>query len=104
MGLFSKAVVTSFIGTTGLVAYLGAKNRIISPLPASDPIWTSPVFKKYNPSANPATQDVCVKRLPLSKIRPGLLENPGDLALEYCRGVWSGPGKLTTLPIFVAWC
>ncbi|KAL6787345.1 hypothetical protein J3E68DRAFT_153111 [Trichoderma sp. SZMC 28012] len=92
MGLLFKAAVSSFVGTTGLAAYLAAKNRIISPLAASDPIWTSVLFKRYNPSANPATQDICIKRLPLHKIRPELLRNPGDLALEYCRGVWSGSG------------
>lgn len=93
MGILGKAVFSSVLGTTGLAAYLAAKNPVISPLAASDPIWTSSLFRRYNPSANPATQDVCIKRLPLDKIRPELLKNPGDLALEYCRGVWAGPGR-----------
>ncbi|KAG8412136.1 hypothetical protein J3458_014330 [Metarhizium acridum] len=92
MGLISKAVFSSLVGTTSLAAYLAAKNPVISPLAASDPIWTSKLFKRYNPSANPATQDVCIKRVSLDKIRPELLKNPGDLVLEYCRGIWSGYG------------
>ncbi|KAK2612481.1 hypothetical protein QQS21_001419 [Conoideocrella luteorostrata] len=92
MGLIAKAAFSSLIGSTSLAAYLAAKNPVISPLAAADPIWTSKLFKRYNPSANPATQDICIKRLPLDKIRPELLKNPGDLALEYCRGVWSGAG------------
>lgn len=93
MGLIAKAAFSSLIGTTGLAAYLAAKNPVISPIAASDAIWSSKLFKRYNPSANPATQDVCIKRIPLEKIRPELLKNPGDLALEYCRGVWAGHGK-----------
>ncbi|KAF5121884.1 hypothetical protein E5D57_012355 [Metarhizium anisopliae] len=92
MGLLSKTVFSSLVATTSLAAYLAAKNPVLSPLAASDPIWTSKLFKRYNPSANPATQDVCIKRLPLDRIRPELLKNPGDLVLEYCRGVWSGYG------------
>jgi hypothetical protein len=92
MGLIGKAVFSSLLGTASLAAFLAAKNPVISPLAAADPIWTSKLFKKHNPSANPATQDVCVRRIPLDKIRPELLKNPGDLALEYCRGVWSGYG------------
>lgn len=92
MGLLSKAILPVFAGTTGVMAYLAAKNPVLSPLAASDPLWGSAAFKKYNPARNPATQDVCVKRIPLGKVRPELLASPGDLVLEYCRGVWSSPG------------
>ncbi|KAK3186410.1 hypothetical protein K4F52_004711 [Lecanicillium sp. MT-2017a] len=92
MGLIRKAFFFSAFGTTGVAAYLAAKNPIISPLAATDAIWKSSVFRKYNPSANPATQDVCIKRIPIDKIRPELIKNPSALTLEYCRGVWSGVG------------
>ena len=29
----------------------------------------------------------------MSKIKPELLEREGDLALEFCRGVWGGLGE-----------
>ncbi|RKL04715.1 hypothetical protein BFJ71_g3498 [Fusarium oxysporum] len=45
-----------------------------------------------NPNGNPTTQDVVIKRIPFSKIRPELLQNNNDLTLEFCRGVWSGWG------------
>ncbi|KXX78915.1 hypothetical protein MMYC01_205137 [Madurella mycetomatis] len=76
----------------GTVGYLGASTTIISPLPEDDPLWRSKSYAKYNLHRNPSTQDICLKRIPLGKIRPELLENEGDLALEFCRGVWSGLG------------
>ncbi|CAM1501463.1 Fc.00g034470.m01.CDS01 [Cosmosporella sp. VM-42] len=92
MGFLSKTVFSSLLGTSSLAAYLAARNPVISPLASADPIWTSKIYKRFNPNSNPATQDICIKRIPLSKIRPELLKNEGDLALEFCRGVWSGLG------------
>lgn len=96
MGVLFRTFLFSSAGSAGLVAYLATKNQIVSPLASSDPIWTSSVYAKYNPSSNPATQDVCIKRIPMNKIRPDLLEHPNKLALEYCRGVWSGFGRFQT--------
>lgn len=93
MGILRKTFFTTLLGTSGAAAYLAAKNPVISPLPASDPIWTSSTYKRHNPARNPATQDVCIKRIPLSKVRPELLQKEGDLALEFCRGLWSGWGQ-----------
>ncbi|KAM5346153.1 hypothetical protein ACJ41O_009158 [Fusarium nematophilum] len=92
MGIIRKTIFTTLLGTSTAAAYLAAKNPVISPLSASDPIWSSRVFKRHNPNRNPATQDICIKRIPLSKIRPELLEKDGDLTLEFCRGLWSGWG------------
>lgn len=94
-----RATTVGLIGATGGAAYLAAKNPVVSPLPASDPIWSSSLYKKHNPSRNPATQDVCIKRIPLEKIRPELLQKDGDLALEFCRGVWSGWGMFLSLSL-----
>lgn len=93
MGILRTGIYTGLLATTGSAAYLAARNPVIAPLAASDSLWKSSVYKRYNPSGNPGTQDVCIKRIPLSKIRPELLEKEGDLALEFCRGVWSGLGK-----------
>ncbi|OAA67807.1 hypothetical protein SPI_00002 [Niveomyces insectorum RCEF 264] len=92
MGLIRTTIFTGLLGTSSVAAYLAARNPVVSPLSSSDSIWTSSLYKKYNPSKNPAIQDVCIKRLPLRKIRPELLQKDGDLALEFCRGVWSGWG------------
>lgn len=88
-----RLATVGLVGTSGAAAYLAARNPVISPLSPSDPVWTSSLYKKHNPSRNPATQDVCIKRIPLDKIRPELLQKDGDLALEFCRGVWSGWGS-----------
>ncbi|CAK7246339.1 MAG: hypothetical protein STHCBS139747_007966, partial [Sporothrix thermara] len=88
MGFMRTTVLTGLLGTSTAAAYLAARNPVISPLPPNDPVWSSKVYKKQNPSRNPTTQDICVKRLPISKIKPELLKKDGDLALEFCRGVW----------------
>ncbi|KAL2163539.1 hypothetical protein VTH06DRAFT_5597 [Thermothelomyces fergusii] len=84
------------LGTVGLGAgalgYLGLSTAIVSPLPADDPIWRSQSYARFNVHGNAPVQDVCLKRIPLGKIKPELLQREGDLALEFCRGIWSGIG------------
>lgn len=92
MGFVRSTVFTGLLGTTTVAAYLAARNPVIAPLPHGDPVYSTSVYKKYNPSRNPATQDVCIRRLPLSSIRPELLQKDGALALEFCRGLWGGLG------------
>src|SRR4051794_30865213 len=93
MGVMRKIFYPTLLGTSRAIAYLVAGNTLISPLPKSDAIWTSRPYKRYNPNGNPETQDVCIKRIPLSKIRPDLLQKDGALTLEFCRGVWSSWGE-----------
>ncbi|KAF7562855.1 hypothetical protein G7046_g1288 [Stylonectria norvegica] len=92
MGILRKALFSTILGTSGAVAYLGATQTIVSPLPANDPVWASKTYARHNPNGNPVTQDVCIKRIPLNKIRPDLLKKDGALATEFCRGVWSSWG------------
>ncbi|KAJ4291378.1 hypothetical protein N0V88_005971 [Collariella sp. IMI 366227] len=92
MGIIKRALLGTGVLTGGVVGYLGAATTIISPIPKDDPLWASKSYAKYNLYQNPSTQDLCVKRIPLSKIKPELLQREGDLALEFCRGVWSGLG------------
>lgn len=94
MGIIKKTLYTTVLTGTAFVGYVAGSTSIIRPLPREDPIWTSNTFRRYNVQGNPSTQDVCIKRIPLSKIRPELLEKEGDLALEFCRGVWAGWGRL----------
>ncbi|KAK3313253.1 hypothetical protein B0H66DRAFT_389174 [Apodospora peruviana] len=92
MGLIKKTLYTGILTGASVFGYLGATTTIISPLPRDDPLWSSKSFAKFNVHNNASTQDVCVKRVPIDKIRPELLEKEGDLALEFCRGVWGGLG------------
>ncbi|KAL1590772.1 hypothetical protein WHR41_00790 [Cladosporium halotolerans] len=94
MGIISKA-----IGVTGWTAFAAAgtfvamtrKNRIL-PVPASDYIFNSTSYARYNPYNSPVTQDICLRRVPLSQIKPEYLEQEGRLAEKFCAGVWSGLG------------
>jgi len=61
------------------------------PSPA-DSVFGLPIYSRHNPQNNPTTHDYCVKRVPLSKIKPGLLADEDKLTTEFCRGVWSGLG------------
>lgn len=92
MNALRKTFFGGLLGASTAAAYLAAKNPVISPIPPSDPLWDSKAYRRYNPSKNPATQDVCIKRIPISKIRPELLQKDGTLSLEFCRGLWSGWG------------
>jgi hypothetical protein len=67
------------------------------PLSPSDPIFTSAAYLRNNPNRNPATQDLCVRKVPLSKIKPQLLEKEGKLTEAFCAGVWGGLGRLFLL-------
>ncbi|EXJ93510.1 hypothetical protein A1O1_01902 [Capronia coronata CBS 617.96] len=64
--------------------------------PATEPLFQSTWYKKFNPNRNPTTHDECVRRLPLHKIRPELLEdarNGGTKLVEaFSQGVWGGLG------------
>ena len=92
MGIIRKTIFAGALGGAGFVGYLGYSTTILSPLSRDDPIWKSKSYKKLNTQGNGVTQDICVKRIPLSKIKPELLQKEGDLVQEFCRGVWSGWG------------
>lgn len=93
MGIIRKTALGVTVGTAAALGYLHVATSIIAPIPLNDAIYTSSAYKKYNPHQNPATNDICVKTIPLNRIRPELLQKEGDLALELCRGVWHGWGE-----------
>ncbi|KAF3763442.1 hypothetical protein M406DRAFT_261325 [Cryphonectria parasitica EP155] len=90
MGIIKRTFYTTVLTGTAFVGYIAGTTSIICPLPRDDPIWSSKTYARYNIYNNPTTQDVCIKRVPLDKIRPELLQKEGDLAVEFCRGVWAG--------------
>ncbi|KAL6820136.1 hypothetical protein J3E69DRAFT_51730 [Trichoderma sp. SZMC 28015] len=92
MGIIRKTAVGVTVGTAAALGYLHVATSIIAPIPLNDAIYSSNAYKKYNPHKNAATNDICVKTIPLNRIRPELLQKEGDLALELCRGVWHGWG------------
>ncbi|KAK7984393.1 hypothetical protein PG989_011795 [Apiospora arundinis] len=90
----AKVAATGIAGTAAGVglgtSWLVASTTLITPIPRDDPLWKSPTLKKLNHLENPVLADVCIKRIPLSKIRPELLEDETKLTTEFARGVWSG--------------
>ncbi|KAJ7737907.1 hypothetical protein DFH07DRAFT_927443 [Mycena maculata] len=86
---------TSLAGAVGFGGFLvrTRKSRFVPFSLATDPIFTSDHFKKFNPNENvPGLHDLCVRRVPLSQIRSELLKEDGKLAEAFCAGVWSGFG------------
>ncbi|KIY02053.1 uncharacterized protein Z520_02191 [Fonsecaea multimorphosa CBS 102226] len=53
----------------------------------------SAFYRRFNPNQNPAFQDLCVRRIPLSRLDPKLLrdyEEGGTKLIEaYCAGIWA---------------
>jgi len=64
--------------------------------PNSDPLFANQWYKKLNANANPTLHDECVRRLPLFKLRPELVEDAskgGSKLVEgLSQGVWGGHG------------
>ncbi|CAJ2506254.1 Uu.00g003840.m01.CDS01 [Anthostomella pinea] len=98
MGIIRTTITAGLWGVTGGLAsaaagmtYLAASTTLVN-ITKDDPIFKSKTYAKYNPRGNPALQDDCFKRVPLSKIRPDLRDNEEALTLEFCRGIWSRLG------------
>jgi hypothetical protein len=90
--LFNTAIWGSVAGTAGFA--FATRNSKFVPFSPTDPIFSSAAYERNNPNRNPATQDVCVRKVPLSSIKPALLEKAGEgkLVEAFCAGVWSGLG------------
>ncbi|KAL1305540.1 hypothetical protein AAFC00_007150 [Neodothiora populina] len=81
----------STVGAAGTWAFLTRGSKFV-PVSANDSLLGSTWFARFNPDNNPPLFDVCVKKVPLSKIKPEYLENEGKLAEKFCAGVWGGWG------------
>jgi hypothetical protein len=96
MGVLRTLFTTTVLGGAGSAGAFAfwTRNAQFVPLTTADPIFTSQAYLFQNPNSNPATQDLCLRRVPLSKIKPQLLEkaSSGALVEAFCAGVWSGWG------------
>jgi hypothetical protein len=89
MSLKRKIYISTAASIAVVAGYLGSTTSLTSPLAATDPIFATTWFRRYNVHGNPTNSDECRKEIPLTRIRPELQRNEGDLALELCRGIWS---------------
>jgi len=65
--------------------------------PSTDPSFQSPFYRKFNAETNPTTHDLCVRQIPLWKVKPELVADAhkggSKLVEAFCAGVWGGFGK-----------
>ena len=95
MGVFKTLSKIAGYGTVagvgGWAVYTRKSNFV--PLSPSDYIYNTTFYARNNPERNPATADLCVRRVPLSQIKPEYLEKEGKLVEKFCAGVWGGLGE-----------
>lgn len=64
--------------------------------PQSDPLFRSPYLAIYNPNQNYMVTDSCVREVPITKLKPELVQdalNGGTRLVEtFCGGMWGGYG------------
>ncbi|OAP55812.1 hypothetical protein AYL99_09964 [Fonsecaea erecta] len=95
-----RSVLTAGAGalTTVPAFFLWTRNCNIEDLPTTDELFRNAWFAKYNPTPAPKAEmrDVCVRRYPLSQIRPELVEDArrgGTAMIEsFNQGIWGGFG------------
>ena len=97
--LYSKALqgvgVSAFATTCAF--FVWTKHcKFVDLSPATDPVFQSPFFRIYNPDSNPTTHDLCIRRIPLFKLKPELVKDAADggtkMVEAFCAGVWGGFG------------
>ncbi|KAK6832072.1 hypothetical protein RU639_002900 [Aspergillus parasiticus] len=76
--------------------------------PDNDALFQSKYFQRFNPNKHPSLDDSCVREVPLSKMKPELVEdalNGGSKLLErFCGGVWGGYGYAIQRKILTLLC
>ncbi|KAL2813557.1 hypothetical protein BJX63DRAFT_215853 [Aspergillus granulosus] len=89
--VLGSTVTGGAIGTGFWFFYLTRDVQFV-PLAATDRIFRSKCLAEYNPNGNPTIHDLHIKRVPLERINPELLEDRKKLLERYCGGVWAGIG------------
>ena len=97
MGIFRTAIAVTGYSTLAATAsfYAITRHCKILPVSPSDYLLNHTLYARYNPNNAPVTQDVCVRKVPLKKIKAELLEEgeEGKLVEAFCAGVWGGVGE-----------
>lgn len=89
--LASLAVYGTAAGAGGWAFW--TRNSKFVPMSTTDYIYNTTFFARNNPDNNPTTNDLCVRTVPLGKIKPEYLEKEGKLVEKFCAGVWGGLGE-----------
>lgn len=86
MGIVTKVLKTAVVGTTAGVGsfFIATRKCGFVPMdPTTLPLFSSKQVVSFNPNKNITTHDDCVRAVPISKIRPELLENKGELVKAF---------------------
>ncbi|QMW45937.1 hypothetical protein G4B11_009392 [Aspergillus flavus] len=108
--VFAFCKYTIIAGLTGATSWqLWSRHCYFEPFgPDNDPLFQSKYFRRFNPNKHPSLDDSCVREVPLSRIKPGLVKdalNGGSKLLEmFCGGVWGGYGYAIQRKILTLLC
>lgn len=89
----AKIATAGIVIDYALLAYIVRNDEVKFDVPASDPIFKSAAYTKFNPNKNAATQDEVIKRIPLRALKPEFLENRSSIVERFTGGVFGGTGK-----------
>lgn len=89
----AKITTAALVADFGLLAYIVRNDEIKFDVPASDPIFKSAAYTKFNPNKNAATQDEVIKHIPLKALKPEFLENKSSIVERFTGGVFGGTGR-----------
>jgi len=80
----------SLVATSSWLWY--TRQSHLQPLDHNDYLFQSTFMARLNPDNHPAMSDVCIRELPLSKIKPELLTEDGKLVEQFCAKTFGGIG------------
>lgn len=93
---FLQGSAVSILTTIGWFSVWTKHSKFIDLSPATDTTFQSAFYRRYNPSSNPTTHDLCVRKIPLFKLKPELVEDAAKggtkLVEGFCAGVWGSFG------------
>ncbi|EMC93414.1 hypothetical protein BAUCODRAFT_76213 [Baudoinia panamericana UAMH 10762] len=93
--LRTTLAVAGWGGLAGVAGWIAlTRDCTMKPVPPSDYLFNHTLYARYNPNNAPVTEDICIRQVPLNKIKPELLEGKDDgrLVEAFCQGVWGGIG------------
>ncbi|ETI25566.1 hypothetical protein G647_02340 [Cladophialophora carrionii CBS 160.54] len=91
--LLSVLTLGAGAGTVGAFQWWTQDCRFVPYDPSNDDLFKSTIYRRFNPNQNPTFHDLCVRKVPLSRLDPSLLrdhEEGGTKLIEaYCAAVWA---------------
>jgi len=92
-----QGTAVSFLTTVGAFVVWTKHCKFVDLSPVTDETFQSAFYKKYNASSNPTTHDLCIRKIPIFKLKPNLVEDAQQggtkLVESFCAGIWSGFGN-----------